>query len=91
LAGSAVKDAALADHAFLQAVVEFKERFYYSSWAHYDLAKPGRFRLVPPENQRPALERDYRAMRDMFYRQPPEFEEVLSALRVLEDEINSIR
>jgi hypothetical protein len=91
LAGSAVKDAALADHALLQAVVEFKERFYYSSWAHYDLAKPGTFRLVPPENQRPALERDYRAMRDMFYRQPPEFEEVLSALRVLEDEINSTR
>jgi hypothetical protein len=91
LAGSPVKDAALADHALLQAVVEFKERFYYSSWAHYDLAQPGSFRLVPPENQWPALERDYRAMRDMFYREPPEFDEVLRALQALEGEINSIQ
>jgi hypothetical protein len=47
LDGSPVKNAALADRALLQAVVEFKERFYYSSWAHYDLARPGSFRLVP--------------------------------------------
>lgn len=72
-------------------MVEFKERFYYSSWAHYDLAKPGTFRLVPPQSQQPVLERDYRAMRDMFYHEPPQFEEVLRALRVLEGEINSIQ
>jgi hypothetical protein len=71
-------------------VVEFKERFYYSSWAHYDMARPGSFRLVPPENQRSALERDYKAMRDMFYREPPAFDDVLHVLSALEDEINAI-
>jgi hypothetical protein len=74
----------------LKAVVEFKERFYYSSWAHYDLAVPGSFRLSPPESQLPALERDYRAMRDMFFREPPPFEAILAGLAALELEINAI-
>jgi hypothetical protein len=37
------------------------------------LAKPGSFLLTPPQSQIAALERDYREMRDMFYREPPEF------------------
>jgi hypothetical protein len=90
LAESPVKAAALADRALLDSVVEFKERFYYSSWAHYDLARPGSFRLSPPESQRPTLERDYRAMRDMFYREPPEFDNVLRSLNLLEKEINAL-
>jgi hypothetical protein len=90
LAESPVKSAALADRALLDSVVEFKERFYYSSWAQYDLAQPGSFRLSPPESQKPALERDYRAMRDMFYREPPELEDVFQSLNMLENEINSL-
>jgi hypothetical protein len=89
LADSPVKQAALSDLALLRSVVEFKERFYYSSWAHYDLAKPGSFRLSPPQSQIAALERDYREMRDMFYREPPEFAEILAGMRALEQEINS--
>ncbi|MGO8758033.1 MAG: nucleotidyl transferase AbiEii/AbiGii toxin family protein [Terracidiphilus sp.] len=90
LAESSIKDAALANRDLLQAVVEFKERFYYSSWAHYDEARPGSFRLLPPEKQRDALERDYRAMRDMFYREPPTFAGILNALQTLENEINAM-
>ena len=55
------------------------------------MAKPGSFRLSPPPSQIAELERDYRAMRDMFYREPPEFDEVLRALQALEGEINSIQ
>lgn len=90
LARNPTKDAALANRDLLQAVVEFKERFYYSSWAHYDEARPGSFRLLPSEKQREALERDYRAMRDMFYKEPPAFGEILSALQALENEINAM-
>jgi hypothetical protein len=61
--------------------------YIYSGFA---IARPGSFRLVPPENQRSALERGYRAMRDMFYREQPEFDEVLRGLQALEGEINSI-
>jgi hypothetical protein len=90
LAESPVKAAALADRALLDSVVEFKERFYYASWAHYELARPGSFRLIPPESQRPGLEWDYRAMRDMFFREPPAFGDVLQSLSALENEINAL-
>ncbi|MGD0802000.1 MAG: nucleotidyl transferase AbiEii/AbiGii toxin family protein [Terracidiphilus sp.] len=90
LAESPVKAAALADHALLDSVVEFKERFYYSSWAHYDLAKPGSFRLNPRPSQIAALERDFSAMREMFYRKPPEFAAILAGMEALEQEINML-
>jgi predicted nucleotidyltransferase component of viral defense system len=90
LAESAIKEPTLSNVALLKDVVEFKERFYYSSWARYDLARPGSFRLSPPGNQIPALVRDYRAMRDMFYREPPEFTAILKGLATLEREINDI-
>jgi hypothetical protein len=43
-------------------------------------------RLSPLDSQLPALERDYRAMRDMFYREPPTFEAILAELASLEQE-----
>ena len=89
LSESPIRSSALSNLALLKAVVEFKERFYYSSWARYDLAAPGSFRLSPPDSQLPALERDYRAMRDMFFREPPSFEAILAGLTALELEINT--
>jgi hypothetical protein len=50
-----MKSSALSDLALLRDVVEFKERFYYSSWARYDLARPGTFRLAPPKAKPPRL------------------------------------
>jgi hypothetical protein len=88
LSESPIRKAALGNLTLLKAVVEFKERFYYSSWARYDLAFPGSFRLSPPDSQLPALERDYRAMQDMFFREPPTFETILAGLAALEWEIN---
>jgi hypothetical protein len=88
LSESPIRRAALTNLDLLTSVVEFKERFYYSSWARYDLAIPGSFRLSPPHSQLSALERDYRAMRDMFFREPPEFAVILAGLLALEQEIN---
>ena len=88
LSESPIRKTALANLNLLTSVVEFKERFYYSSWARYDLAVPGSFRLGAPDSQLPALERDYRAMRDMFFRDPPDFAVILAGLMALEQEIN---
>jgi hypothetical protein len=90
LAQSSIKGSALSNLALLKDVVEFKERFYASSWARYDLARPGTFRLSPPESQVTALERDYRAMQEMFYRKPPVFTAILGGLTLLEQEINGL-
>jgi hypothetical protein len=88
LARHAPADRALADKDLRQRVRDWKSRFFAASWARYDLAKPGTFRLVPPEFRLSELERDYHAMQDMFLVKAPEFSEVLDSVRSLEDRIN---
>ena len=67
---------------------DWKNRFFAATWAHYDLAKPGTFRIVPPDFRLPELDRDYRAMRPMFLTEPPSFAIIIEALRGLEYRIN---
>lgn len=69
-------------------VVEWKSRFFGSSWANYDEAKPGTFRLVPSRERLAALRRDYEAMRDMYLTEPASFDEILATLADLERRIN---
>jgi len=69
-------------------VVEWKTRFFGSSWARYDLAIPGSFRLVPSDSRVAALRQDYQAMRDMYLDEPLSFDEVMNRLAALETEIN---
>ena len=81
-------DPALNDGALRQRVVDWKSRFFAANWARYDLAKPGSFRLAPPEFRMKELEEDYRAMRTMFLTEPSPFEEVVKTLSDLESRIN---
>ena len=71
-----------------QRVVNWKARFFGSSWARYDLAVPGTFRLLPAEDRVGALRADYQAMRDMYLSEPPTFEDILSQLAAMETQIN---
>ncbi len=90
LSRSAIADGALANEDLRQRVTDWKSRYFAANWARYDLAKPGTFHLVPPESRRVELERDYRAMRDMFLIEPMSFEHLLESLRGLENRINQI-
>ena len=83
LAQSPVRGEALADLALLDQVVRHKETFYPSGWARYDLARTGSLRLVPTEERRAALERDYRNMSVMIFGQPPPFGEIMEVLTAL--------
>ena len=75
-------------HHFRERVVNWKRQFFGSSWANYEQAKPGTFRLVPPAERLPALQRDYQAMRDMYLTEPASFDDVLTTLAELETRIN---
>jgi hypothetical protein len=88
LANHPIAGRALADAHLRQRVVDWKSRFFAQSWAHYELARPGTFRLVPPEARRAALRADYTAMRDMYLGEPLPFDSVISALAELESRIN---
>ena len=90
MAAAPVKDAALADLALLEDVVEFKQRFYRRPWAHYEEAKPGTFRLIPTGHVLAAVEKDYVQMRNMIFGRYPSFDEIMGTLRKLETEINEL-
>jgi len=81
---------AIKDHVLRDRVVAWKAQFFGSSWASYDLAKPGTFRLLPPPERLPALRRDYQAMRDMYLSEPASFERVMGTLADLEQRINLV-
>ena len=83
---SAAKAIGLKD--LCSRVVRWKSQFFGSSWANYNLAKPGSFRLAPPPERLPALRRDYQAMRDMYLSEPPDFESIIENLANLEAKIN---
>jgi hypothetical protein len=79
---------AVDDHALRNRVVQWKSRFFGSSWAKYDHAKPGTFHLVPPIERLPALRRDYQSMREMSLSEPARFDDILTLLADLEKRIN---
>jgi hypothetical protein len=90
LANLPVAIKAIEDEALRSRVVQWKSRFFGSSWANYDLARPGTFRLVPPRERLPPLERDYQAMRDMYLTEPASFDEIIRILADLERRINAL-
>ena len=90
IAQSSVKAAAFQDLDLLQQVVAFKDRFYTAGSAHYELARPGTLRLIPPEDCLSDLKADYEHMKHRIFRTKPEFEEMLSVIRLLEKEIDSL-
>ena len=90
LAGSVHKSIAFADSRMLADVVKFKQRFYRSKWASYETAWPRTFQLVPNERLKTQLRGDYRAMRPMFFLEPPIWDVVIARLSVLEQEINDL-
>ncbi len=90
IAHSENKSAAYADLALLQKVVDFKMKFYPRKWALYEQAKPGTMKLCPPEVRWDALRKDYEVMQGMMFGQCPTFEEIMTFIAEMEEEINHL-
>lgn len=90
MANSSVLQNALSNMRLLQKVVAFKQKFYPRSWAGYQEAVPGTFRLVPPRYRMPSLQADYDSMHEMFYEDVPCLDEIMTCLERIEHEINMI-
>jgi len=90
MANAAIRDKAVADISLLQNVVEFKMKFYPQTWAHYELAKPGMLKLIPPDYVLREIARDYAAMGNMIYGEIPPLDHILEVLADLENEINAL-
>ena len=77
---STVGDEAAKDEKLLKAVVEHKQTFYQSAWANYPTAKKGTLQLLPPKDRVEDLGKDLESMREMFFDQPPDLNQVLQIL-----------
>ncbi|MBF0266181.1 MAG: nucleotidyl transferase AbiEii/AbiGii toxin family protein [Gammaproteobacteria bacterium] len=88
MARSTIKEEALSDLKLLEEVVQFKQRFYPASWANYQSAMPGSFKLIPEQKAIVELSKDYHAMRQMIYGEYPDFKALINILQDLEGEIN---
>jgi hypothetical protein len=90
MGNSYVKEQAYADIELLDRVVQFKDRFYPAGSAHYNLAKPGTMKLMPPESCLNMLVEDYNHMANMIFGDIPSFEDIIDSIQKMEQEINSI-
>ncbi|MCC5848777.1 MAG: nucleotidyl transferase AbiEii/AbiGii toxin family protein [Verrucomicrobia bacterium] len=80
---------ALGDSALRGRVVRHKQIYFRSARAHYEDCIPGNFKLLPPRERLPELERDHQDMLPMFFTTPLDFNTMLQSLQTLETRINS--
>jgi hypothetical protein len=80
LAHSKVFDRAMESIHLLSRVATHKSVFFKAAWANYERAHPGTLQLMPSEPIIQSLKTDYLAMREMFFNEPPPFDEILSFL-----------
>jgi hypothetical protein len=67
-----------------------KSLFFQSSWANYQSAIPGTFRLIPNRERFAALASDYRAMKEnMIFGEGYGFDELMAVLAEVEAKINA--
>ena len=90
IAHSESKKDAFSQLDLLRRVVKFKMKFYPRKWAHYEDAKPGTLKLVPPAYRMEALRQDYASMQNMMFGETPDFDELMEYIKELETEINSL-
>ena len=83
-----IGDSALSDQGLLEAVRNHNLVAFPQAWKRFEEAVPGSVRLVPRSGLHAAIERDYRAMRDMVLGDAPAFEWIVDRLRHAETAIN---
>lgn len=89
LAGHPLGASALGHFDLLERVIAHKTFFFASSWAHYEAARPGTFRLLPDNVARlEGLRHDYEDMKSMIYGDAPSWDQIMGTLQSLEHRIN---
>jgi len=83
-------DAALSDLALLDRVRTHNLVAFRQAWKRFEEAVPASLRLVPQPEPRAAIERDYRAMRDMILGEAPDFGWIMDRLRHAETVVNRV-
>ncbi len=81
---------AMNDLKMLDEVAKHKNCYFYSKWAKYSEAKVGTLHLYPPQHRIAELEKDFKEMKEMFFKNPPSFDNLLSEIKKIEHKINKV-
>jgi hypothetical protein len=84
-----IAEQAVADSGLFDNVAKHRQIFFRQSWVNYDTLQRGTLRLVPLPEQLSEWRRDYEAMRqEMFFDEPPNFDQLLMVIKRFEEEFN---
>ena len=64
-----------------------RQAVFNYSWVDYEALTPADLQLVPADERTADWRADYQAMRLMFFRDPPVFDDILSGLKSVEEEL----
>jgi hypothetical protein len=79
----------MADKDLARRVAAWKSKVFARTWANYDKAIHGTYRLVPPKERLGALEDDYGKMRPFFMSEPPRFAQLIERISEAEGRLNA--
>ena len=77
------------DFDSLNSILEYNRRFFPGAGFGYDTMKKGTYRLMPTEGMMDALRDDYKHMENMIFGEIPSFDDILSEIGMIEEELNS--
>jgi hypothetical protein len=82
---------AITDPELFSRVARHRQIFFKVRWVNYDTLRKGTLRLLPLTEQLSDWRRDYEAMRkEMFFDEPPPFDEVLAVIKQFEEAFNRL-
>lgn len=88
LISKGIAESAVTKSELLTRVAQHKSLFFKSAWAKYDEAAKGTLRIAPAQHRIKALREDYAKMQQMFFGEPPPFEDILTVLQQWESDFN---
>jgi hypothetical protein len=82
---------AMGDLDLFDGVLRHRQIFFRQTWVDYETLRKGTLRVLPAQEQLSEWRRDYEAMREeMFFGEPPLFDEVMEVVRQFEEEFNRL-
>jgi hypothetical protein len=81
----------MTDPELFGRVARQRQIFFKLNWVNYDTLRKGTLRLLQSPEQLSDWRRDYEAMRkEMFFDEPPSFDELLSVIRQFDEAFNRL-
>ena len=79
---------AMGNRDLLDDVREHNKLAFPSAWRRHDELVPGHIQIIPPEDMREVLRRDYGRMQDMMFGERPSFEWIIDCLQEVDALMN---